>query len=73
MISRREPPTANHWFALQEDHPQVPNEHDDIRKTAEVIAEVTGKRPPGWRRSTEIQCRGPERTRMLRAGADAHN
>jgi peptidoglycan/xylan/chitin deacetylase (PgdA/CDA1 family) len=27
---------------------KVPNERDDIRKTAEAIAKATGKRPRGW-------------------------
>jgi len=42
-------------------------------KTAEVIAEVTGKHPPGWRRSTEIQGSGPERRECSGRGASAHS
>ena len=38
---------VGHGFT-QRNMQKVPNERDDIRKTAEAIAKATGKRPRGW-------------------------
>jgi allantoinase len=38
---------VGHGFT-QRNMQKVPNEREDVRQTAEVIAEITGKRPRGW-------------------------